>query len=153
VTLRNRLAIVNPQRVMIMRGIERPGILMEEAEAVVAQMQCDVFVLRWTDLSLNTQLPSALAQMTCEIHYSTSGTQLNAGLDRGRALEQMDAELLAIVTPTSALKMNYSKTAAVAMETTVFWTEPGFTPLSTQRDLLTRVAKVIVFAHQEPGEL
>jgi hypothetical protein len=153
VTLRNRLATVNPQRVMILRGLQRPGILVEEAEAVVPQMQADAFVLRWTDLNVDTQLPSVLAQMTCEFHYTTGGTQTNTGLDRGRALTEMDAELLAVLSPNSAQKMNYMQTPAAAMETVVFWTEPTFMPLTTSRDRLTRVAKVAVFAFQEQGEL
>lgn len=153
VTLRNRLAALNPNRVIILRGVQRPGILVEEAEAVVPQMPADVFVLRWISLDLDVQLPSALAQMTCEIHYTTGGTQSNAGLDRGRALEEMDAELLSILSPNCAPKMNFTQTPAVAMETKVFWGEPQFAPQTTQRERLTRVAKVSVFAFQEQGEL
>jgi hypothetical protein len=153
VTLRNRLANINPQRTMIVRGVQRPGILIEEAEAVVSQMQGDAFVLRWTSLDVDTQLPSVLAQMTCEFHYATGGTQPNAGLDRGRSLSEMDAALLAMLSPNAAQKMNYTHTPAIAMETMVFWTEPEFMPLATLRDRLTRVAKVTVFAFQETGEL
>lgn len=153
VTLRNRLTTANPQRVMVLRGVQRPGILVEEAEAVVPQMQADAFVLRWTGLTVDTQLPSALAQMTCEIHYTTSGTQTNTGLDRGRALAEMDAELLAMLSPHSAQKMNYTQTPSSVMATTVFWTAPEFTALTTLRDRLTRIAKVTVFAFQEQGEL
>lgn len=153
VTLRDRLAVVNPSRVMIVRGVQRPGILMEEAEGVVAQMPADVFVLRWKSLDLDTQLPSALAQMACEIHYATGGTQSNTGLDRGRALAEMDAELVAILSPNSAQKMSYIQTPAAAMETQVFWGQPQFGPLTAQRERLTRAVKVDVFAFQEQGEL
>ena len=153
VTLRNRLATINPQRTMIVRGVQRPGILMEEAEAVAPQMQADAFVLRWTDLNVDTQLSSTLTQMTCEFHYTTGGTQPNAGLDRGRSLSEMDAELLAMLSPISAQKINYTHTPAVVMKTMVFWTEPEFLPLATLRDRLTRIAKVTIFAFQETGEL
>ena len=153
VALRNRLAALNPNRVIILRGVQRPGILMEEAEAVVPQMPADVFVLRWTGLEVDGQLPSALAQMTCEIHYTTGGAQTNGGLDRGRALEEMDTELFSILSPNCAQKMNYTQTPAVAMETKVFWVEPQFSVMTTQRERLTRVAKVTVFAFQEQGEL
>jgi hypothetical protein len=153
VALRNRLAALHPNRVIILRGVQRPGILMEEAEAVVPQMPADVFVLRWTELELDGQLPSALAQMTCEIHYTTAGRQTNAGLDRGRALEEMDAELLSILSPNCAPKMNYTQTPTVAMGTNVFWGMPQFTSMTTQRERLTRVTKVTVFAFQEQGEL
>ena len=153
VTLRNRLAVLNPNRVMMLRGLQRPGILMEEAEVVVPQMPTDAFVLRWTGLDVDGQLPSALAQMTCEIHYTTGGTQPNAGLDRGRALEEMDAELFSILSPSCAQKMNYTQTPAVAMATKVFWGIPQFSPASSQRERLTRIAKIAVFAFQEQGEL
>jgi hypothetical protein len=153
VTLRNRLAAVNPNRVIMLRGVQRPGILMEEAEATIAQMPADVFVLRWAALTVDTQLPSALSQMTCEIHYTTGGTQANAGLDRGRALEEMDGELITILSPNCTPKMNFTQTPAAAMETKVFWGEPQFGPLTTEHERLTRVTKVGVFAFQELREL
>lgn len=153
VTLRNRLEALNPQRAMILRGVQRPGILVEEAESVVPQMQADAFVLRWTDLNIDVQLPSVLTKMTCEFHYTTSGTQTNAGLDRGRALAEMDAELLATLNPTSTQKMSYAQTPSIEMGTMVFWTAPEFMPSTALRDRLSRVAKVTVFAFQEQGEL
>jgi len=153
VTLRNRLATVNPNRTMLLRGVQRPGILVEEAEAVVAMLPADVFVLRWTGLSVNTNLPLPLAQMECEIHYTTGGTAAAAGLDRGRALEEMDAEVLSLLTPTSTPKMDYATTPVSQLDTQVFWTAAAFMPAATVRDRLTRFAKVTVFAYQEQGEL
>jgi hypothetical protein len=153
ITLRNRLAVLNPQRAMMLRGVQRPGILVEEAEAPTAQLPSDVFVLRWTGLNADTQLPSTLAQMTCEVHYATGGTQTNGGLDRGRALAEMDAELLSILQPNSAQKMDYMQNPAAQMETMVFWAAPEFSPLVTSRERLMRVAKVNVFAFEEKGGL
>jgi hypothetical protein len=153
ITLRNRLATLNPQRVIILRGLQRPGILVEEAEAVVPQMPADAFMLRWTGLTVDAQLPSVLAEMTCEVYYTTGGTQTNVGLDRGRALAEMDAELLSILSPNCAQKMNYTQTPTTAMDTQVFWTEPQFQPTTTLRERLTRVAKITVFAFEEQGEL
>jgi hypothetical protein len=153
ITLRNRLAALDPQRVMMLRGVQRPGILVEEAEAPIAQMPSDVFVLRWTALNADTQLPSTLAQMTCEVHYATGGTQASNGLDRGRAMAEMDAELVSILQPGSAQKMAYAHSPAAQMETVVFWTAPEFSPLVTSKERLTRRAKVNVFAFQEQGEL
>jgi hypothetical protein len=139
--------------VIILRGLQRPGILVEEAEAVVPQMPADAFVLRWTELAVDTQLPLALAEMTCEVHYTTGGTQTNSGLDRGRALAEMDAELLSILSPNCAQKMNYTQTPTAAIETRVFWTEPQFQPTVTLRERLARVATLTVFAFEEQGEL
>jgi hypothetical protein len=153
VTLRNRLATLNPGRVMSQRGVQRPGIMVEEAEGVVAQMPADVFVLRWTELQADIQLPCVLAQMTCEIHYTTGGTQPNIGLDRGRAMSEMDAELLSILSPDCAQKMMYTQLPAVAMESQVFWGPAQFSALTVSRERLARIARVDVFAFQEQGEL
>lgn len=153
ITLRNRLTSVNANRTMLLRAVRRPGILVEEAEAPVPQSPLDVFVLRWTALETDMQLPSILTQITCEIQYATAGTQANNGLDRGRALEAMDAELLQLLSPMNAQKQNYTTTPATAMATDVFWTEPVFGPVKTLRDQLSRSVTVAVFAFQEQGEL
>jgi hypothetical protein len=152
IVLRNRLATINPERTVTLRGIVRPGILVEEAEAPMAQLLPDVFVLRWTKLAADTQLPSILATMTCEIHYATAGTQANSGLDRGRALEEMDDELLRMLCPSSAPKMNYTQTPAAQTGTNVFWTQAVFAPEATTRERVGRVATIEVFAFQEQGE-
>jgi hypothetical protein len=152
ITLRNRLVTVNPARTTILRAITRPGILVEDAEAPMSELPLDVFVLRWTKLSADTQLPSTLAQMTCEIHYATAGTQNNAGLDRGRALEEMDYEFLQLLCPSSAQKMNYTLTPAAPMGTSIFWSQAVFEPATTVRERRGRVATVNVFAFQEAGE-
>jgi hypothetical protein len=152
ITLRNRLATVNPNRIMTLRGITRPGILVEEAESPVAELPLDVFVLRWTKLALDTQLPEILAALTCEVLYVTAGTQDNGGLDRGRSLAEMDDELVQLLCPASALKMNYTQTPAVAMNTQVFWTLVSFAAATTVRERLGRIATVNVFAFQEQGE-
>jgi hypothetical protein len=151
-TLRNRLATVNPNRTMVMRAVTRPGILVEEAEAPTPQLPLDVFVLRWTKLATDTELPSILTQLTCEIHYATAGTQANAGLDRGRAIEEMDDELLQISCPSSTPKMNYTVTPAVQMGTSIFWSQAILGAATITRERLGRVATVNVFAFQEQGE-
>jgi hypothetical protein len=38
------------------------------------------------------------------------------------------------------------------MLTRVFWGEPGFVPVITQRDRLSRSVKVMVYSYQEQGE-
>jgi hypothetical protein len=152
ITLRNRLTTINPLRTMTLRAVTRPGILVEEAEAPMADLPLDVFVLRWTKLDVDTQLAQPLAQMTCEIHYATAGTQDNAGLDRGRALEEMDDEILRLLCPTSTPKMNYTQTPTATMETNVFWSAATFAPITTLRERVGRVATINVFAFQEQGE-
>src|ERR1700722_15365825 len=123
ITLRGRLATVNPARTMTLRAVTRPGILVEEGQTPAPQTVLGAFPLRWAGVEADLQLSAILAQMTCEIQYCTAGTQLNAGLDRGRALEEMDYEVLTLLYPYSAQKMNYAENPAAAMETMVFWSE------------------------------
>ena len=122
ITLRNRLAALNPNRTIYLRGVTRPGILVESNELVVAQPPSDVFVLRWIGLHNDPYLSEVLLQMECEIGYMTEGTTANLGMDRGAMLTEMDAELIALVQPNTAQKMNYAPSTAVPMETRIFWT-------------------------------
>lgn len=150
--LRTRLTAINPERTILLRGTVRPGILVEEAEAPFAQLPDDVFVLRWHGLAVDMNLISTMAAEQCEIVYQSCGTQSFGGLDRGRALSEMDEELTAMLQPFSTPKINYTATPAATMLTQVFWDEPLFGPVTINRDRLTRTASVMVYSYQEPGE-
>jgi hypothetical protein len=150
--LRTRLATVNPERTILLRGAARPGIIVEEAEAPASQLPNDVFVLRWLGLGVDADLPATMTGEQCEINYQTCGTQSFGGLDRGRALSEMDEELLAMIEPYHTPKLNYAATPAATMLTQVFWDEPVFAPIVIQRDRLSRAANVMVYSYQEQGE-
>ena len=161
VTLQGRLAVVNPERTMVLRGVTRPGVLVEENELASAHEPVGVFRLRWTGVRVDTQANLPLVTMSCEIAYASDGSAGNGGMDRGRLLAGMDAELLTAVgaAPQSAVKMNYSATAgdsgsaAVAMGTNVFWSDVTFGAVTVNGERLERVATVEVFCYQEAGEL
>src|ERR1700730_8557070 len=93
VTLRDRLAAVNPARTMVLRGVTRPGVLVEENELVSAYHPANVFCMHWTGLGVDVQSGLPLLTMTCQIKYATDGDAGNGGMDRGRLLSGMDAEL------------------------------------------------------------
>ena len=150
--LRTRLALLNAERTILLRGTERPGILVEEAEAPFSQLPNDVFVLRWAGLGTETNLPATMVAEECEFLYQTCGTQAFGGLDRRRALSEMDEELISILTPYWAAKSNYLTTTPTTLQTKVFWDEAVFGPISVQRDRLSRSAKVMVYSYQEQGE-
>ena len=150
--LRERLATINPDRTVLLRGAVRPGILVEEAEAPFSQPLNDVFVLRWLGLGVDLDLGSTMAAEECEIIYQSCGTQSFGGLDRGRALSEMDKELVAMLQPLNTPKFNYAVQPPVAMLTKIFWEEPGFTPIVVQKDRLSRSAKVMVYSYEEQGE-
>ncbi|HWT66299.1 MAG TPA: hypothetical protein VN151_09295 [Terracidiphilus sp.] len=150
--LRSRLTVLNPERTVLLRGVVRPGILVEEAEAPVNQLPSDVFVLRWNGLGVDVGLSSTMAAAECEIVYQTCGTQAFGGLDRGRLLSKMDAEIVALLDPYWTPKLNYTVQPAATMLTKVFWDEPVFAPAVAQRDQIVRSAKVLVYSYQEQGE-
>jgi len=150
--LRTQLITINPARTILLRGVVRPGILVEEAEAPFNQLPNDVFVLRWLGLAADMDLASTMTAAECEILYQTCGSQSFGGLDRGRALSAMDEEVLAMIQPFYTPKLNYTATPPAAMPTQVFWDEPGFMPIVVQRDCLSRSAKITVYSYQEQGE-
>jgi hypothetical protein len=161
VTLRDRLAAVNPARTMVLRGVTRPGVLVEENELASAVQPANVFCLHWAGLSVNAQGALPLVAMSCQIQYATDGDAGNGGMDRGRLLSAMDAELVAAVSaaPQNAVKMSYvasaggSGLAPVAMATNVFWGDVVFGAVVVNGERLERVATVEVLCYQEAGEL
>lgn len=152
ITLRNRLSLLNPNRTIYLRGVTRPGILVESNELPTARPPSDVFVLRWTGIHNDPYLADVLLQLECEIEYVTEGTTANLGMDRGVKLTEMDAELMSLLQPNTAQKMNYAATPLMPMETQIFWNEASFTSAKTERDRLSRTATVSVFSYEEPGE-
>ena len=150
--LRARLAVINPERTILLRGAARPGILVEEAEAPFSQLPNDVFVLRWLGLGVDLDLGTTMVAEQCEIIYQTCGTQSFGGLDRGRALSAKDEELVAMAQPFYTPKLDYTATPPASMLTKVFWNEPGFGPIVIQRDRSSRTASVMVYSYQEQGE-
>jgi hypothetical protein len=160
VALRTRLATINPDRTIVVRGQIRPGVLVEENELPTASQPVDAFSLHWTAMSIDAAGPLPLVAMECQISYATDGNAANGGMDRGRLLGTMDAELTsALLTDTqSATKKNFSGVAgtgaaAIARSTNIFWSEPRFAPVKTAGERLERTATVHLFSYQEAGEL
>ena len=150
--LRARLAALNPQRTVVLRGAVRPGILVEEAEALFTQLPPDVFVLRWLALGTDLNLDVPMIAAECEIVYQTCGCQSFGGLDRGRVLSAMDEELLSVLQPFSTPKLSFLATPPAPMLSQVFWDEPAFGPIVSQKDRLSRSVKMMVYSYQEEGE-
>jgi hypothetical protein len=155
IMLRNRLAALNPARTVTLRGVTRPGVLVEENELAAENIIPDIFRLRWSALSIDTQGSLPLATMTCAIHYATAGNGGNGGMDRGRLLAAMDSELSSalLATPHLIHKWNYTRgDTPFSMATNVFWSDASFAPTVVAAEQLQRVATVEVFCYQEPGE-
>ncbi len=160
-TLQARLAAVNPNRTIVVRGVTRPGVMVEENELVAAYAPANAFVLRWAGAHVDTQSTLPLATLTCEVSYATDGNSGNGGMDRGRLLAAMDAELAIAVgqAPQNTLKLNYAGLAGesgaspAAMGTNVFWSDVTFGKTVVNGERLERVATIQVYAYQEAGEL
>lgn len=160
-TLQARLASINPGRTIVVRGVTRPGVLVEENELVAAYAPANAFVLRWTAAHIDTKVSLPLVTLACEISYATDGNSGNGGMDRGRLLAAMDGELASTVglAPQSTVKMNYAGLAnesgaqPVAMGTNIFWSDLAFSKSVVNGERLERVATLQVYSYQEAGEL
>jgi len=136
VALRNRLAVVNPQRTVFLDGVTRPAVVVVENECITAGGPLsEAFYLVWGAAQTvgpmrNGQPP--LLGLECTISYWTGGSAEMQGVDRGRVLAQLDSELLAICSPPSTSKCDYSQTPPLALGTNVLWTLPDLR-LNTQQ--------------------
>ena len=157
--LRSRLVALNPERTIVLRGVVRPGVLVEENELLSAVALPDCFRMRWLLSQVDANGAMPLVALQCAIDYETAGTAMNGGMDRGRSLTGMDAELQGAVNalPRSSPKMNYAPlvngNAAAAMTTNVWWSEIAFGETVIKDDRLARTATIQVMSYQEAGEL
>jgi hypothetical protein len=157
--LRSRLVALNPERTIVLRGVVRPGVLVEENELLSAVALPDCFRLRWSVRQVDANGVMPMATLQCAIDYETAGTAMNGGMDRGRAFAAMDAELQGAVnaTPRTSPKMNYAGlangNAVLAMSTSVWWGEVAFGETIVKDDRLARTATVNIMSYQEAGEL
>ena len=157
--LRGRIATINPDRTLVLRGVTRPGVMVVENELVSAINLPDCFRLSWTKAATDTHGAMPALAMQCEIAYETAGTAMNAGMDRGRMLGAMDGELLTAIgiTPQNAQKQDYAGlafgTAVVPMKTNIWWSNVAFGEAKANDDRVARTATVTVMSYEEAGEL
>jgi hypothetical protein len=157
--LRERLSAVNPERTIVVRGVMRPGVLVEENQFVVAAILPDCFRLRWTEMATESNGAMPLVMMQCVVDYETAGSTANSGMDRGRLLAAMDAELQSVLSaePSCTLKSSFSGLSSgkpvIAMGTNIWWATPQFGKAEMKEDRIARSATVTVMSYQEAGEL
>ncbi len=156
--LRERLSACNPERTMVVRGVTRPAIVVDENESGSVALQAECFHVRWTGATVTAgTLP--LITLECEVSYSTAGNSWNGGLDRGRVLAAMDAELLQAVgtAPQNCVKKAFRASAqgevAVAMQSRIWWSDLHFDPVKAESNRLLRTASLQVMSFEEKGEL
>ncbi len=157
--LRARLASLNPERTIAVRGITRPAVLVDENETANVAAQTDCFHLRWTAATVTVEGDLPLLALECEVSYATAGNAWNGGLDRGRTLGAMDGELLTVVGtyPQSANKNSYAALAQggapIAMQSRIWWSDLTLGPGKVSADQVSRTATIHVMCFEEAGEL
>lgn len=131
-TLLARLEALNPQRTITLNGTTRPAIVVAENEVVIpVEPLPDAFYIEWGAAQpVERQVGSRpMMAMECLISYHTFGT-VQSGVDRGRTLTTLDAELLSICQPPWTPKQDYTQVPSVDLGTRISWTEPAFGKVS-----------------------
>ncbi len=156
--LRDRVAAGNAQRTVVVRGVERPGVVVVENElpgaSVAGMFVADAFCLGWAGLALDVRSALPITAAQCSIRYATDGTAGSAGMDRGRALTAMDEELAAAVGATpqfvpKVVAVAGNATASLGDGTNVFWGDVAFGPVVVKNERLERTATVEVYCYGE----
>ena len=153
--LRDRVAAGNPSRQVVVRGVLRPGVVVIENELPGAGVDgialVDCFCLGWTSVRLDR----GLTVLGCEVKYATDGSAEAAGMDRGRALGAMDAELVAAIcnAPQHAAAVTVNEAvagAAVQMPTgtQVFWSDLVLGDALLRGERVERTATVEVYGYE-----
>ena len=136
--LRARLAALNPSRTVELDGVAVPGIVVREnMEPRFNEAQPGVFYVDWGEV-LIAESSRPLLGIECSIWYASEGSSGGSGVDRGRVLGEMDAELLKICDPPHTEMIDYSATPSTDLGAGLFWTvpelgtDPGDTPIAKQ---------------------
>ena len=154
--LRDRVAAGNAARTVTVRGVVRPAVVVLENEVEMSDELLDCFVLRWGGLDVRTGGPAVVVGMGCEVSYATRGSAELGGLDKGRVMAAMDAELALAVSasPQTVVKENFSAEGAPAvMASRVWWSDAAWQDFVVDGELLRRKAAVTVWSYQEAGEV
>ncbi len=152
ITLRDRLAALNPQRTVLIDGIARPAVVVTANESVTpATPLADCFYVECggaREVEALAQAPRPLLTMDCTITYMTRGKAVGGG-DRGRLLGELDAELLQICAPPVTEKCDYTQSPAQPLGSRVSWERPKFEDAKQEGDGLRRTARLTIFTFAE----
>jgi hypothetical protein len=126
ITLRDRLAVLNPGRTIRLNGVTRPAVVVAENEVVIpVKPQPDAFYIEWGAAQAVPQQTGrhAIFSLECLISYHTFGT-VQSGVDRGRTLAELDTELICMCQPAVASKLDYTQTPPADLGTSIVWNTP-----------------------------
>jgi hypothetical protein len=121
--LRERLAALNPARTMAVDGVTIPAIVVREnLQPKFGEAQAGAFYLDFGEI-LIAESTRPMLGMDCRIWYGSEGSG-GTGVDRGRVLAEMDAELMSICNPPHTEMMDYSQAPSADLGAGIFWTIP-----------------------------
>src|SRR6266851_938943 len=126
ITLRDRLATLNPVRTVTLNGVTRPAVVAAENEVVVPVRPLpNAFYLEWGAAQAVPQQTGdrAVLALECLVSYHTFGT-VESGVDRGRSLAALDTELINICQPGTTPKRDYTQTSPADLGTSIVWSTP-----------------------------
>jgi hypothetical protein len=155
VALRDRLAAINPERVVEIDGVSRAAVLVPENQALNRQAEAvlvrNTFELQWGSAEIVAEARGPgrpLMKLQLQIAYNVTGADAT-GSDRGRTLSAMDSELLEMCTPRRTMKVDYSQATPVPLGSTVFWSDPQLGAAEEDAGIVRRTARVSVFYFPE----
>jgi len=90
--------------------------------------------------------------MQCGITFRTAGTAALDGLDRGRALAELQAELVSILEPAYTEKRDYRGATPKDLGTRIFWSTPLFGEIAATGAVLSCGATTRVYFFPEVAQ-
>lgn len=149
--LKERLAALNPARLVTVAGEVRPAVLVAENEPLTAAGRAQhAFYLEWGAASAADGLPAGtVMRMECAVHYAGAGTEELQRQDRGRVLGALDGELLTILSPNTAPLRDYTQTPARALGSEIFWSAAQLGEAEASGAEVKRVVRVTVYFFPE----
>jgi len=129
--LQQRLAALNPTRVVTVNGATVPAILVvENLPPSSAEPQPNTFYVEWGEAGVieGHAGNNAMMSLECVISYYTLGT-VQSMVDRGRVLGELDDELLGICQPPNTEKRDYTQSPSADLGTSVFWGQPSLSQI------------------------
>jgi len=152
-TLRDRLAQAYPERTITVDGITRPAIVVvENDKPSVTGRQHDAFYLEWGEAHAVRPAISTLMAMVCTVSYASAGTEQNGGLDRGRMLGTLEAELLGLCSPAVTRKYEYTSGTPVYLGSNIFWSQSVFGAAKAEPGCVAREASLTVYFYPEVNQ-
>ncbi len=155
--LQSQLAAVNPARTVTIDGVVRPAVLVAENEAFPPpKLFFQAFYIHWLGapaVRSFAEVNPPRYELLAQIEYFLQGTPSLARpfADRGRAMSEMDRELVQILFPGFTPKLNHRTMPPTPLGSNVQWRwAPDFrTVAESAGSVLRRIATLSVAFYME----